>query len=82
MYQQVKQLKLAFFCPLLVIKFKILHHLGKLKKTHIDGLSLTHLKPPPPSPPNVGLIFFPSHHCFIVLFQFLDIYFYIESKKM
>ena len=45
-----------------------------------DGLSPTYLKTPPPRPPpNVDYVFF--HHCFIVLFQYLDIFFYIKSKN-
>ena len=51
--------------------------LGKLKKKW-DGLSPTYLKPPP-HPPKNGLCFF--HHCFIILFQFLDIIFTLKVKK-
>ena len=35
----------------------------------------------PPCPPKCGLCFF-SHHCFIVLFQFLDIFFTLKVKKI
>ena len=46
----------------------------------MDGLSPTYLKPPPPPPPlNMDYVFF--HHCFIVLFQFLDIIFTLKVKK-
>ena len=55
--------------------------LGKLKKKeHLDGLSPTYLKPPPPTPLKMDYVFF-SHHCFIVLFQFLDIIFTLKVKK-
>ena len=38
------------------------------------------LCPAPPPPPNVDYVFF-SHHCFIILFQFLDIIFTLKVKK-
>ena len=44
---------------------------GSLKKNHFDGLSPHWPKPPPPK---CGLCFF-SHHCFIILFQYLYIIF-------
>ena len=55
--------------------------LGKFKKKqkHFDGLSPTYLKTPP-CPPKMWTMFF-FHHCFIVLFQYLYIFFYIKSKK-
>ena len=36
--------------------------------------------PPPQAPPKCGLCFF-SHHCFIILFQFFDIFFSLKVKK-
>ena len=52
--------------------------LGKLKKNHFDGLSPTHLNLPLP-PINVEYVF--SHHCFIILFQVLDIIFTLKVKQ-
>ena len=51
----------------------------KKKKKKNDGLSPTYLKTPP-CPPLMWTMFF-FHPCFIVLFQYLDIFFYIKSKK-
>ena len=45
----------------------------------MDLVQLT--RKPPPAPPKCGLCFF-SHHCFIVLFQFLDIFFTLKLKKI
>ena len=53
----------------------------KKKKKKIDGFSPTYPKTPPCPPPKCGLCFF-SHHCFIVLFQFLDIFFTLKVKKI
>ena len=46
----------------------------------MDLVQLTR-KPPPAPPPKCGLCFF-SHHCFIVLFQFLDIFVTLKVKKI
>ena len=35
--------------------------------------------PPPPAPLKMDYVFF--HHCFIILFQFLDIIFTLKVKK-
>ena len=55
--------------------------LGKLKKTkkHLDGLSPTYLKPPPPTPPKNGLCFFSP--LFYRSFPIFRHNFYIKSKK-
>ena len=45
----------------------------------MDLVQLT--RKPPPAPPKCGLCFF-SHHCFIVLFQFWDIFFTLKVKKI
>ena len=45
----------------------------------MDLVQLT--RNPPPAPPKCGLCFF-SHHCFIVLFQFLDIFVTLKVKKI
>ena len=58
--------------------FKV-REVKKKTKKHFDGFSPTHPKTPP-APPKCGLCFF-SHHCFIVLFQFLDIFFTLKVKK-
>ena len=47
----------------------------------MDLVQLTQTPPPRPPPPNVDYVFFSSHHCFIVRFQFLDIIFTLKVKK-
>ena len=62
-------------------KVVILDLIREVKKQNKQyGLSPTYLKTPPPPPPNVDYVFF-SHHCFIILFQYLDIFFCIKSKN-
>ena len=51
----------------------------KQKNILMDLVQLT--RKPPPAPPKCGLCFF-SHHCFIILFQFLDIFFTLKVKQI
>ena len=55
------------------------HSKGKKKKKMMDYVQLTS-KPPTPAPLNVDYVFF--HPCFIVLFQYLDIFFTLKVKKI
>ena len=60
---------------------KNMHRVREVKKNKNDGFSPTHPKTPPAPPPKCGLCFF-SHHCVIVLFQFLDIFFTLKVKQI
>ena len=62
-----------------IIRFRLgKFHLKKKTFWWIKS-NLPQTPPPPPPPPNVDYVFF--NHCFIILFQYLDIFFYIKSIK-
>ena len=50
--------------------------LVQLTRKTFDGFN-------PPAPPQMWtMFFFLTHHCFFVLFQFLDIFFTLKVKKI
>ena len=59
----------------------VMHSKGSfIKKKKTFWWIKSNLPQNPPRPPLMWTMFF-FHHCFIVLFQYLDIFFYIKSKK-
>ena len=68
-------------CNCQIVSTTIVREVKKKNIKKMDGLSPTYLKTPPPPPPPLKMDYVFFHHCFIVLFQFLDILFTLKVKK-